>query len=329
MERSQRGNVGEPVTELISRIRPHRKIEGHSAVLLPFDAAGKIQFDELAAHVRRTAQAGLGPAVNMDTGYVNLLTDEERRQVLTVTREALGPGKSFIAGAFIEGKEGDPVSLYRREIDQIRSFGGTPIIFQCSAMKGFSSGELVDLYRRVAQDNGPLIAFELGEMFAPFGSIWSEEVARGIMEIPEIVGFKHSSLDRRIEWSRLALRDQVRPEFKIYTGNDLAIDMVMYGSDYLLGLSTFAPETFALRDRLWEQGDGRFYQVNDCLQYLGEFAFRRPTPAYKHSAAQFLNLRGWISTDRAHPKSPTRPESDKEILQLILERVEHILTSWA
>ncbi len=40
-----------------------------------------------------------------------------------------------------------------------------------------------------------------------------------------------------IEWSRLALRDRIRPEFKIFNGNDLAIDMVMYGSDYLLGLS--------------------------------------------------------------------------------------------
>ena len=34
----------------------------------------------------------------------------------------------------------------------------------------------------------------------------------------------------------------VRPDFLVLTGNDLAIDMVMYGSDYLLGLSTFAPD---------------------------------------------------------------------------------------
>ncbi len=315
------------VTDLLGSIRPYRKIEGNSAILLPFKEDGKIAFDALAAHVRRTMDAGLRPAVNMDTGYVNLLTDDERRQVLEATRDAVGPGGSFIAGAFIEGKDGDPVDLYRREIDLIRSYGGTPIIFQCSAMKALSPTELVDLYRRVAKDNGPLLAFELGEMFAPFGSIWSEEVARGIMEIPEIVGYKHSSLDRRVEWSRLAMRDEIRPEFKIYTGNDLAIDMVMYGSDYLLGLSTFAPDLFGLRDRLWEQGDSRFYTINDVLQYLGEFAFRKPTPAYKHSAAQFLQLRGWIPTDKSHPDSPTRPESDKEILALILERVEALLAA--
>ena len=118
------------------------------------------------------------------------------------------------------------------------------------------------------------------------------------------------------------LKAEVRPEFKIFTGNDLAIDMVMYGSDYLLGLSTFDPAAFALRDRLWEEGDSRFYQLNDLLQYLGEFAFRAPTPAYKHSAAQFLHLRGWIETDRTHPNAPERPESDKEILALISDRLK-------
>ena len=105
------------------------------------------------------------------------------------------------------------------------------------------------------------------------------------MEIESIVGMKHSSLNRELEWQRLALRDKVRPDFKIYTGNDLAIDMVMYGSDYLLGLSSFSPEAFALRDRFWADGDARFYQLNDLLQYLGFFAFRPPTPNTRYQGS--------------------------------------------
>ena len=107
----------------------------------------------------------------------------------------------------------------------------------------------------------------------------------------------------------MRLRDQVRPDFKVYTGNDLAIDMVMYGSDYLLGLSTFAPDLFArARPALGGRRPG-FYELNDVLQYLGFFAFRDPVPAYKHSAAMFLKLRGWIACDATHPKSPgTRPD---------------------
>ncbi len=111
------------------------------------------------------------------------------------------------------------------------------------------------------------------------------------------------------------------------TGNDLAIDMVMYGSDYLLGLSSFAPDTFAYRDNLWAKGDAAFYELNDLPQYLGAFAFRNPVPAYKHSAAMFLHERGWISSSRTHPDSPARPQSDVEILRDILHRLEAWITN--
>jgi dihydrodipicolinate synthase/N-acetylneuraminate lyase len=158
-------------------------------------------------------------------------------------------------------------------------------------------------------------------MFAPFGAIYNLEVFQELMQIPQIAGIKHSSLIRGLEWQRLELRDKFRPEFKIYTGNDLAIDMVMYGSDYLLGLSTFAPDFFAKRDDYWLNGDPRFYELNDALQYLGQFAFRAPTSAYKHSAAQFLKLRGWIESDHPHPNAPRRPDSDIEILQKILDQL--------
>jgi hypothetical protein len=124
-----------------------------------------------------------------------------------------------------------------------------------------------------------------------------------------------------LEWERLILRDAQRPDFKVFTGNDLAVDMVMYGSDYLLGLSTFAPDLFARRDALWATGDPGFYELNDALQYLGFFAFRRPVPAYKHSAAQFLKLRGWIASDAPHPRADRRPESDVAILRELGERL--------
>ena len=97
--------------------------------------------------------------------------------------------------------------------------------------------------------------------------------------------------------------------------------MIIYGSDYLLGLSTFAPDLFARRDALWAAGDPAFHELNDLLQYLGFFAFRNPVPAYKHSAAQFLKIRGWIDSDATHPVSPRRPESDREILRELAARL--------
>jgi 4-hydroxy-tetrahydrodipicolinate synthase len=125
------------------------------------------------------------------------------------------------------------------------------------------------------------------------------------------------------ELGRLALRDAHRPEFQIYTGNDLGINMIEYGSDYLLGLATFAPEKFAERDRLWRAGDPAYYALSDALQYLGNVAFRDPVPAYKHSAAVFLHLTGRIPTDLPHPRNPKRPTWEREILQDCARRLGH------
>ena len=159
-----------------------------------------------------------------------------------------------------------------------------------------------------------MLAFELGPMFAPNGEIFDEETIHRLMDIPQITGIKHSSLNRLLELERLNLRDRHRPDFRIYTGNDLGINMIEFGSDYLLGLASFAPEKFAARDRLWEIGNPEYYPLSDALQYLGNLAFRDPVPAYKHSAAIFLHSIGKIPSQRAHPRNPTRPVWESEIL---------------
>src|SRR5437660_657897 len=91
--------------------------------------------------------------------------------------------------------------------------------------------------------------------------------------------------------------------------------MIEYGSDYLLGLATFAPEKFAERDSLWEAGDPAYYGLSDSLQYLGNVAFRDPVPAYKHSAAVYLHLTGRIPSALTHPGSALRPAWEAEILK--------------
>jgi 4-hydroxy-tetrahydrodipicolinate synthase len=312
----------EPGTVLaIPALRPGRQIEGISAVLLPYGRDDHPDWDAFRTLLERTWAAGLTPAVNMDTGYVNLLTADERQRVLD---EATGVarGRPFVAGAFIEGQAGDPVALYEREVDRIRRHGGVPILFQCLALATASEAEVLRVYARVAETGGPLLAFELGQMFAPFGRIYSPDFFRRLLEIAAFEGLKHSSLDRLQEWQRLELRDRHRPGFRIYTGNDLAIDMAFYGSDYLLGLSAFHVEAFAARDRLWAAGNPRAFAVNDLLQYLGFVCFRPPVAAYKHSAAQFLHLRGVIASERPHPRGLSRPESDVAILRDIAERLD-------
>ncbi len=307
-----------PSLDPLAMIRPRRRISGVSAILLPFLDDDSVDWQSFEAHVLRTADAGLTPAVNMDTGYVNLLSAEQRQTVLDRTNEILG-GRPFVAGAFVSDAPGDRCNddAYKREIDAIVRRGGTPVIFQSYGLCQQSGDGILKSYRELAGVCDRFIGFELTTELAPFGAIYDLDVYTGLMEIEACIGAKHSSFHREPEWERLRLRDETRPDFVVYTGNDFAIDMVMYGSDYLLGLSTFAPDLFAKRDALWAAGDPAFHELNDALQYLGMFAFRSPGPGYKHNAAQFLKLRGWTKTDRAHPQSLSRPGSDVEVLHEI------------
>lgn len=309
------------IDTLLAQRKSGRKIQGIAAALLPYSADGRVAVDSFQRHLVATYRAGLMNAVNMDTGYVNYLSDAEQQDILHWAREALGRKVPFVAGAYVEGREGELVSLYRRRIDEILRWDAIPILFQTARLQGKSAREKVAVYRAVAKGYPHLLCFELGRMFAPNGEIFDSETVRGLMDIPEIKGMKHSSLDRLIEFERLSLRDARRPEFRIYTGNDLGIDMVEYGSDYLLGLATLAPEKFGQRDRLWEANDPGYFPLSDALQYLGNVAFRDPVAAYKHSAAVFLHLTGRIPSDRTHPKNTTRPAWEVEILRACARRL--------
>jgi len=306
-------------------IRPGRAITGMSAILLPFLADGSIDWAAFEAHVVRTSSAGLLPAVNMDTGYVQLLDKATVAQVLD--RTATLTGGRFVAGAYVADSPGDhhDQSALLRAALAIRDHGGTPVVFPSHGLGALSEPDWAAAHATVGSEVGNFIGFELGEMFVPYGRIVGLDTYRALMEIPECIGAKHSSLSRQLEWDRLRLRDELRPDFMVLTGNDLAIDMVMWGSDYLLGLSTFAPAEFALRDRLWLSGDPAFHELNDLLQYLGQFTFRPPVPGYRHDAAMFFQLRGWASSDMTPTGAARRPEGDREVLADIVRRLE----SWA
>lgn len=298
-------------------------ITGMSAVLVPFTSDGVIDWPAVEAHIARTHQAGLTPAVNMDTGYVQLLTESDKEQVLDLAGAVTGG--QFVAGAYVADATGTAFDLdaYLRTAGAIAERGGTPVIFPSHGLNELRDDGWIEAHRAIAARLNEFIGFELGAMFVPYGRIPSLDAYRELMQIPQCIGAKHSSLSRCLEWDRLQVRDELRADFKVFTGNDLAIDMVMYGSDYLLGLSTFAPEAFAARDRMWASGDPRFYELNDALQYLGAFAFRDPVPAYRHDAAMCFELRGWATTDATPPGVPRRPESDRAVLAAILERLSN------
>lgn len=296
-----------------------------SAILVPYRPDGSIDWEAFEGHVVRTHDAGLAPAVNMDTGYVQILPRDDRQRVLDIA-SAVTDGE-FVAGAYVADEPGASFDLaaFVDVATPISEAGGTPVVFPDHGLNDLDEDGWVSALASFGAECGPFIGFELGSMFVPYGRIFSLDAYEGLLGVPECIGAKHSSLDRVAEWDRIALRDRVRPEFSVFTGNDLAIDMVAYGSDYLLGLSTMAPDLFAIRDRYWADDDQRFWECNDVLQYLGMFTFRDPVPGYRHDAAMVLELRGWAATDGTPEGAPRRPEADRAVLADIVRRIEMLV----
>ena len=191
----------------------------------------------------RTAAAGLAPAVNMDTGYVHLLDDQTARRVLQRThgraRRAArsSPARSTMRDAVARGASAAGrrsscrrTAIGRRRARRLRARWP-------DAVDRFIGFELLAGVqpRRVASGTS-----------TPTGPCWPSRSASA----PSTRRCAATS-----SGSASGCATSVRPDFQVLTGNDLAIDMVMYGSDYLLGLSTFAPDLFAERDRCWAEGD--------------------------------------------------------------------------
>src|SRR5260370_29747113 len=106
-------------------------------------------------------------------------------------------------------------------MDVIVGAGAIPILFQTSRLHGKPAKEKAAIYQAACCGYSHVLAFELGPMFAPNGEIFDEETFRRLMDIPEIKGMKHSSLDRLIELERLPPPHAPPPDFSRFHGNCL------------------------------------------------------------------------------------------------------------
>ena len=135
-----------------------RVIKGISAVLLPWNPTGEIDFDSYQIGLERTWKAGLTPAINMDTGYANLLSPRQRTEVLFLVAQ-MAAERPFVAGAFVEDLQGEVVRNYIDQCVSIQESGGTPILFQSTRLTQLPRAQLVDAYRKVAKECDELAGF--------------------------------------------------------------------------------------------------------------------------------------------------------------------------
>ncbi|MBT8044621.1 MAG: dihydrodipicolinate synthase family protein, partial [Verrucomicrobiae bacterium] len=145
-------------TPSLPELKPRRRITGMSAILLPFSADGSVDWAGFEGHVERTSSAGLTPAVNMDTGYANLIDEATRIEALQRAQTVLA-GRPYIAGAYVGDQPGAAFDMvaYGQQIDQIQAHGGSPIIFQSYGLTG---GDVLAAYNEISKACDQFLAFE-------------------------------------------------------------------------------------------------------------------------------------------------------------------------
>ena len=95
-----------PTEHPLIPVKSRRPIQGISAAYLPWKPVGKIDFDSYAMMLESIWRSGLTPAVNMDTGFANLLTEAQRREILQFAK-TMSQGRPIVAGVFVDDLPGD------------------------------------------------------------------------------------------------------------------------------------------------------------------------------------------------------------------------------
>jgi hypothetical protein len=316
-----------PLTLALRHLTPSRTIDGAAALPVWLEASGRLDLPGLAVRLQETLAAGLTPAVNLFGGSVDRLGLEQRMDVLA-TAAGVARGRRFIAGTLPTEDAAPLAARYGRAVDAVVRQGGTPLLLPIRELATLDGDGLAHLWRQATAGHRGVLVIEMAAAFGAPAPLYAADVVPRILDIASLGGLVHASLDRGAEWARVEARDVARPDFRIYSGHERALDMVAYGSDYLLATAGCAPEAFAARDRAWRQGAPVGFELNDALQALSALLYRAPIDGARHGALQWLQARDVAGPGASPvPGIAKRPESDLALYREIHTRLESLLAS--
>ena len=317
--------LAHPLTLALRHLTPSRTIDGAAALPVWLGPSGRLDLAGLAGRLEATFTAGLTPAVNLFAGAVDCLSEDDRIDVLT-TAAGVARGRRFIAGT-LPTTDAAPLAIrYGRAVDAVVRQGGTPLLLPIAELGALDGDALAHLWRQSTAGHRGVLLVEMAPAFGLSPTPYAPEVITRLIDVASLGGLVHASLDREAEWARVQARDIARPEFRIYSGHERALDMVSYGSDYLLGTAGCAPEAFAARDRAWRDGEARGFDLTDVLQHLGSLMYRAPLDGARHAAVQWLEARGLVQGARPVAGVSLRPDGDLALYRELGDRLDLILT---
>jgi hypothetical protein len=129
------------------------------------------------------------------------------------------------------------------------------------------------------------------------------------------------------KWARVEARDVARPDFRIYSGHERALDMVSYGSDYC------SPRPVRPRRRsrpaIGRGGpDGRSASSSTtCCRRSARSSTANRSPARVNGVLQWLQVRGILGHVTPVAGVPSRPDSDVALYRELSARLDSLLAS--
>jgi dihydrodipicolinate synthase/N-acetylneuraminate lyase len=160
-------------------------------ITTPFYPDGNVYYKKLEANVERYSRTPVaGIVVLGSTGEAIMLSDQERRDVLKVAREAAGPNKVLLAGTGIESAiETLRLTEYAAELGYDVAMVRTPHYYK----KQMASENILAFYRTVADHSPiPVIVYNFPQAT---GYDIPAKVMIELAEHPNLIGIKESSGD--------------------------------------------------------------------------------------------------------------------------------------
>ena len=301
---------------------PGRRPAGLAPVLLPYLPSGDPDWDGFAHLLGRAVDAGLTPFISGGPGAGDRIDASTRAEVVGTVGAAMG-GRPFVAGVRAEdGADGgfDPSRL-AGTVAAISRHGGIPALVPSPTLAGLHPDEAIGLLAWMGEWCDQLIAVDVPAERWEGGRAWGMDAFGALLEQPACIGLVDGSWNRQLEWDRIRRRDDVRPDFRLFSANALGIDQITFGADHALDLTAAVPDAIADRDEAWAREDPGVIDRHDALQALATIVFRVPEQDARHALARVLYLRGWLEHDHVHPSLPRRPVTDDELLLPALDRL--------
>jgi 4-hydroxy-2-oxoglutarate aldolase len=160
-------------------------------ITTPFYPNGNVYYKKLGSNVERYSRTPVaGVVVLGSTGEAIMLSDQERRDVLKVARDAAAPNKVLLAGTGIESAiETLRLTEYAAELGYDVAMVRTPHYYK----KQMASENILAFYRTVADHSPiPVIVYNFPQAT---GYDIPAEVMIELAEHPNLIGIKESSGD--------------------------------------------------------------------------------------------------------------------------------------